>query len=977
MAHWQEVGRYPFPEYNGEGRWYRHRTSGCEIFHLYNKNPENLFAFCFVTPPPNSTGVSHILEHTVLCGSRNFPLADPFLHLLKGSVHSFLNAITFPDRTIYPAASALPKDLFNIMQVYGDAVFAPLLREQMFEQEGHRLLVDKQGALSIGGVVYNEMRGISITHEYVESEWVIRGLLSDTPYRHASGGDPIDIPSLTYEQFVSFYRQHYHPSVGRIFLYGNIPSRRYLQFLHKHFLQGVTPSEEPRLEIASQPRWKSPRSLIRSYPQGTQQSHKNQSSLSLCWLLEEAKSSFDILCVEMLSALLIDTPATPLYRAIIESHLGEDISASSGAECELQELIFVVGVRGSSGERWQQFEELVLSTLKKIVKEGIDPELMEGALVQLDISQREIRALEGLRLLRRVISGWIYRSAPQNTLSAVTAITKLRVRLTQNNRFFESLIQKWLLDNPHRLSLTVQPDPQQAAREEQEYQKELRSRRKSLKSADIEALRHKERTHSAMVAQPAGPEDVAIIPHLKVSDMPRKPRQLHYQRQSRSGVGATPTTLLRLERHTNGIIYSYLTFDIGGVAPAALQQLPILCNLLSEGGLRDMGYDLLVRAIAKVGAIDAAVRFENLIEDPQQLNCRLVLRLKALESTFPRALELLEKMLLEVDFSHSERLAQLVRERTNELRASLVPAAHSFALSSAVAPLARSGWIREQWRGIAQLSFLLETTPATLIEQLQKLYQGIVRGGIRELLYCGAAQYAAPLLEVGAQLEDKLTAQFGAPSASNRLDHPTPSVPRHSSYIIPSGGNYAALGLPATPCSTTNIAHFTAEMVLSRLLSTGVLWEEIRMKGGAYGAGASHASNEGAFCFFSYRDPHVRETYERFQKILKQAAAQPYPQREVNRTIVTLSGRECEPLTPAQEASGVLDRALSGMNNELRLAFHQALLKCRATDLQAAARRLCRALEQATLSVVGEESAIQAAQQQWPQLGEQVTRLPL
>ena len=967
------VGQYPFPEYNGEGRWYRHRVSGCEVFHLYNTNPENLFAFCFVTPPPNSTGVSHILEHTVLCGSRNFPLADPFLHLLKGSVHSFLNAITFPDRTIYPAASALPKDLFNIMRVYGDAVFAPLLREQMFEQEGHRLLVDEQEMLSIGGVVYNEMRGISVTHEYVESEWVIRGLLSDTPYRYASGGDPAEISSLTYKQFVEFYRQHYHPSVSRIFLYGNIPARRYLQFLHKYFLHKVTPREAPPLQIAIQQRWKSPRSLTHSYPQGAQQAHKNQSSLSLCWLLQEVRDGFDILCVEALSALLIDTPATPLYRAIIESQLGEDISANSGAECELKELIFVVGVRGSSAKRQHQFEELVLATLKKIVEEGIDPELMEGVLVQLDISQREIRALEGLRLLRRAISGWIYCGAPQATLSAVAAMTKLRVRLTQNRRFFESLIQKWLLDNPHRLSLVVQPDPRQAAREEQEYQKQLHALRKGLKRADLQTLRHKEQAHSAMVAQRERPEEVAIIPHLEVGDMPRKPRLLHYQRQQHAG---GRTTRLTLERHTNGIIYSYLTFDIGRVAPAALQQLPILCSLLSEGGLSDMGYDLLARAIAKVGAIDAAVRFENSVEGPQQLNSRLVVRLKALESTFPQALELLERMLLQVDFSRSERLAQLVRERTNELRANLVPAAHTFALSSAVAPLARSGWIREQWRGISQLSFLLEAAPATLIDQLQGLYHNIVGGGIRELLYCGAAQPAARLSEAGAQLEARLTQQFGTSPASNKGNR-IPSIPRHNSYIIPSGGNYAALGLPATPFSTTTIEHFTAEMVLSRLLSTGALWEEIRMKGGAYGAGASHANSEGVFCFFSYRDPHVHETYERFQAILQRVSAEPYSQQEVNRTIVTLSGRECEPFTPAQEASNVLDRALSGMNNELRIALHQTLLKCQASDLQAAAVRLCDNLAQATLSVVGEEATIQAAQEQWPQLGERVVQLPL
>ena len=979
MAKYKLIHQQELPEYNGVARFYRHLASGCEVFHLYNNNPENLFGFCFVTPPPDSTGVSHILEHTVLCGSRHFPLADPFLHLLKGSVHSFLNAITFPDRTIYPAASPLAKDLFNIMRVYGDAVFAPLLREQMFEQEGHRLLVDDENNLSIGGVVYNEMRGISVTHEYVESEWSIRGLLPDTPYQYASGGDPATIPALTYQQFLAFYRQHYHPTVARIFLYGNIPTQRYLKFLHRTFLTRAKATPSSSSSIIAQKRWERPRSLTRSYPQGGQQAGKNQSSLSLCWLLPEVRNSFDILCAEALSALLIDTPATPLYKAITESQLGEDVSSNSGAECELKELVFVVGVRGSAPEREKQFETLVLTTLKKIVKEGIDPKMAESVLVQLDISQREIRSLEGLRLLRRALPGWIYRGNPHSTLSAVEAMTTLRIRLAQDERFFESRIQKWLIDNPHRLSLVVKPDPQQAEQEQQKYCEALDARRAQMSTQVLNELKKRAQAHAQAVTQTDRPEDIARIPHLKVRDMPRRPRQLHWHTQELSRPKRfAPLVISTLDRHTNGITYCYLTFDIRGISTSYLCYLPILCTLMTEGGLKDMDYDTLSRDIARVGSIGATVRFEHSVNDPRQLSTRLVIRLKALDSTVARGFKLLEKILTGINFEQSDRLAQLIRERINELRASLIPAAHRFASSAAIAPLSYSGWIQEQWRGISQLSFLLETRPPQeFIAKLQELYCMIVCGGVREAVFCGEKIDAEFPSRTVQQLNQQLAQQFGTVADAYGQDTREANSARHHAYIIPSGGNYVAWALPATPFSATTVKNVIAETVLSRLLSTSVLWEEIRMKGGAYGAGANYASNEGVICLFSYRDPHVQETYDSFHAILKQAAAQPFPQHEVDRAIVTMSGKECESLTPAEEAYQVLDRMLSGMSNELRTQLHQALLKSQAADLQAAAHRLVQASGKAVFSVVGEEPTIQAAQSHWPQLKENVDRLPL
>ena len=982
MSHYRLISRHDLPEYNGSGLLYRHLTTGCQVYHIRNADPENLFAFCFVTPPPNSTGVSHILEHTVLCGSHRFRLADPFLHLLKGSVQSFLNAITFPDRTIYPAASPLPKDLFNIMRVYGDAVFAPLLRKEMFEQEGHRLLVAENDELSIGGVVYNEMRGISVTQDYIEGEALIREMLPDTPYQYASGGDPAAIPDLTYKDFISFYRRHYHPSVSRIFLYGNIPTRRYLTFLHRTFLREVATSAHPIPELPTQRRWTAPRSITRTYPQSSEQARKNHSSISICWLLGEITTSFDILCAEALSALLIEGPATPLYKALIDSHLGEDISANSGAECELKELLFTVGIRGSAPEREQQFTDVVRTTLQKIVTEGIDPELIEGVMVQMDISQREIRSLQGLRLLRRAVPGWIYTGRPDSTVSAVEAITKLRVRIAQDNRFFETCIQKWLLDNPHRLTVVVKPDSEHHTREEHTYKRAMAARRAQLSAEELKVLKEREAKHTRMVEQRDRDQDIAALPHLEVRDMPSKPRLLRWHSQwLEGGIGAQPIQYVPLHSHTNGIAYWYLSWDISAVPPRLLKYLPLLCSLLTEGGLVDLSYDALARAVARVGSIGATLRYEHSVTDPTLLSVRLVVRLKALDTTLNRALELFQEILTRTDFTQSDRVEQLIRERSNEMRSSLVPAAHRFASSSAVASLARSGWIHEQWQGVSQLMFLLEErSAATIISELQKLYIGIVGSGVRESLFCGSKEHAATVRDTTLQVETHVQRRFkeSAPASTDEgRDLETPHSPRNTSFIIPTGGNYAAFALPATPFSVDTTERYVSETVLCRLLSTSVLWEQIRMKGGAYGAGASHTNSEGVVCLFSYRDPRVRETYDAFRSILADAAAHPFPQSEIDRVIVTMSGKECEPLTPAEESSAILGRILSGLDNPLRAALHTILLKCKSTHVQAAAARLSDAVEHAALSVVGEESTIHEATKSWPQLGERVAQLPL
>ncbi|HUX21324.1 MAG TPA: insulinase family protein, partial [Spirochaetia bacterium] len=369
MSNFTIISKTAVPEYKAVGVYLRHR-SGCLLYHLLNEDTENLFAFAFRTPPANSRGAAHIIEHSVLSGSKRFPLKDPFVALMKGSVNTFLNAMTYPDKTIYPASSTVEKDYFNLMQVYGDACFFPLLREEIFHQEGRRYEVTPEGKLQLVGVVYNEMLGNYGDIDSIVGEWSYRSLFPDSPYRFDSGGEPESIPDLTYQEFKQFHESYYHPSNCLIFLYGNIPTERQLEFIETNFLSSFEP-RETKLTIQNQPRWSAPRSMKVSAPASDSEEGAAKSSITVNWLTCEVTDPKAVLSMEILTEMLLGNAGAPLQKAVVESRIGEDLSPQSGLETDVKELVFTVGVRGTSPERRQDFERLLEEQIGQLVANGI------------------------------------------------------------------------------------------------------------------------------------------------------------------------------------------------------------------------------------------------------------------------------------------------------------------------------------------------------------------------------------------------------------------------------------------------------------------------------------------------------------------------------------------------------------------------------------------------------------------------------
>ncbi|MDR0730741.1 MAG: insulinase family protein, partial [Treponema sp.] len=553
-------------ELEARGIWARH-PSGVQVFHVLNDDHENLFAFAFATAVKNSTGVAHILEHSVLCGSRRYPCKDAFPLLEQGSLQTYLNAWTFSDKTVYPSSSVNRQDYFNLMAVYGDSVFQPLLSEFTFMQEGHRLTLSGAGAeekLSITGVVYNEMKGAYSSLDTYPALWSIKSLCPGTVYACDSGGDPECIPSLSWEDLRNFHAQRYSPANCRIFLAGNIPTEEQLDFINERFLAGL-PRGRAAEPIPLAERWDKPRSIVVPCPMGS----NNKATVFISWLCSDVTNHPQTIALAALAEALLGHDGSPLTRTLVESGLGEDLCPISGMDNELRETIFAAGLRGVEPENAPRVEALILEKLEQIAAEGFPPEEIEAALLSMEFSQLEIRRSGGpfsLIWLRRSLRGWLHGAAPWDTLLFMPAFQELKAHLAAEPRYLESLIRTCLLNNPHRILVTVKPQEDFREKQEQRLEEELAKKEAALSGEARRTIREKEAALDAHQSREEDPAVLASLPHLSRADLALEietaPHHLHE-------AGGTP--VLTHDLFTNGITYVDLAIPVDILDPADYQ----------------------------------------------------------------------------------------------------------------------------------------------------------------------------------------------------------------------------------------------------------------------------------------------------------------------------------------------------------------------------------------------------------------------
>jgi Zn-dependent M16 (insulinase) family peptidase len=970
----------------------RHRDSGCEIIHLASSDQENLFAFCFTTPPRDDTGVSHIIEHSVLSGSDRFHVKEPFSALMKGSMHTFLNALTYPDRTVYPAASCNRADFFNMLTVYGDAVFRPLLRKETFMQEAWRLEEagedGAEGRMRFAGIVYNEMKGANSSPDSIVSEWTSRSLFPDTPYAHDSGGDPAAIPGLTLEAARRFHARYYHPSNCRIFLYGDIPLAEILEFLEENFLSGCSAIDTDAV-IPLQKRWEVPRRLQKTFPVKKDTPLAGRSSVTLSWVLPPVTDPVEIVTHEVLSEILVESAGSPLRKALVDSGLGEDLSPVSGLETDLKQMIFAVGLRGTEPDRERSIEALVLDTLAGLSRDGLDPLLVQSMMNRVEFRHREIRgggSPYALRLMGRTLRGWVHGANPFDSLEFAGPMDVLKKRLAAEARYLEGCLERNFVSNPHRLTLVVSPDPGQEERDAAAETARVEAVLGRMTAAQKEAAVRDARSFKKYQLAPDSAEDLARIPSLRRSDIPPNVERIPHQ-DTRTPAGV-PLALHDI--FTNEIVYLDFAFPTNGLSGELALLLPLFGRAICGMGLPDARYDEVALELFRLtGGFSASLDAGGIAGRPEGFAQFMFFRTRCLRHNLPGAVDLVARLFASADFQDLPRLRDILLEMRNDMKSALIPGGHQFAMLRAAAMISTSVAKEEEWRGITQLLFL-DKLARNIDAELPRIAGSLemIRSELlaRSLLIANAtagsecsAEITAAVDSLAGRLQSRTPHATGkedaatrAPAESGRSTAEQPEA-RGESLVASASVGYVARAVPGFRFEHPLNGPVA---VLGHLLSTGYLWEKVRMAGGAYGAFSYPRNMDGLFLLGSYRDPKISDTIRAFDEGLKLMESGPLDPAEVDKAVIGTIGREDRPIDPGEKGFVCLQRKLHGITDEARQARRASLLGVQRQGISETAHELILSSSRGFTAVIANRRSLEDAASQVPELRGRVTDLP-
>ncbi len=914
------------PEINSKAILYRHVKTGAQLLSLINDDENKVFGIAFVTPPSDSTGLPHILEHSVLCGSRKYPVKEPFIELAKGSLNTFLNAMTYPDRTIYPVASQNVKDLYNLIDVYLDAVFYPRITRWTLMQEGwHYELEAPDQPLRYKGVVFNEMKGAYSSPDQVLGRTIQHTLLPDTVYGFDSGGDPEAIPNLTYEQFKQFHETYYHPSNARIVFYGNDDPEERLRYLDSWL--SAFDRREIHVDIPLQPRWDAPRRIIEFYDASEEE--KPRGMVSINWLLTDEDDPELNLALHILSHILVGTPASPLRKALIDSGLGENLT-SSGFDDELRQSIFSVGLKGMNPDDADKLEQLVFDTLRELAERGIDPDQIEASINTLEFRLRENNFgsfPRGIVFMTEALRTWIYGGDPIAALSFEQPLAAIKARLANNEPLFSNLIRRYLIDNPHRTTVILKPDPHLRERLEEKERARLDQARAQMSQDDLLRIAEETKTLEAMQLAPDPPEALATIPTLKLEDLDKQNKLIPIEVQAMAGGDAT---LLYHDLFTSGVVYLDLAFDMRAIPPEDVPYVALMGRALLQMGTEKEDFVKLLQRIGrKTGGISASP-FSTLTREQRALVRRFFLRAKSTTTQFEDLLDILRDVLGHARLDNRERFKQIVLENKASLESSLVPGGHAFVNTRLRAAFSPSEWAAEQMSGISQLYFL-----RALAERIERDWPGVLERlvAIRDRLVSRQGLVVNVTVDAArwAQLQPKLEAfvcELPARSTTP-AEWPTGATNSHEGLAIPAQVNYVGKG-----ADVYALGHQLsgAWLPVQNYLRTSYLWERVRMQGGAYGSFCGLDLHTGAFTFVSYRDPNLLDTLQVYDDAAAFLRQHPPSQDEVTRTIIGVIGEMDDYMLPDAKGFVSMVRYLAGDTDEARQQLRDEVLSTTPQD---------------------------------------------
>ena len=928
----------------------KHKKTNARYFHISNSDNENTFSVAFKTVPFDDTGVAHILEHTALCGSAKYPVRDPFFSMIRRSMKSFMNAFTASDWTMYPFATQNRKDYYNLMDVYLDAAFFPNLSELSFKQEGHRLEFDASGQLDFKGVVYNEMKGAMSSPSQVMGRGLMNALYPTTTYHFNSGGDPEKIPELTYDAFKSFHQRYYHPSNSFIYSYGNFPLKDHLAHINDKVLSRFS-AIDPKTEVPTEKRWDTPRETRIFYPLSAHEDPEKKGQVSLAWILAGIEDAYMVLCFSLLEQILVGNSASPLRKALIESGLGTALSDGTGYDSELRDTMFACGLKDVRIQDADAIEKIIFDVFHDLIKNGIDKELIDTAIHQMEFHRKEVTNTPypyGIKLLLYSSGPWFHTSDPVRPLRIEKDLAQLRADLNAGP-FLESLIEKYFIQNTHRLRFILEPDQSMQQKEEQKIRALLQEKEQTLSETDIATI--KKDTKLLMDLQNA-PEDLSCLPTLTINDI-----NPDIETVSESP-GRSATNVTYYEQPTRGIVYFGSTQEINALPEKYIMYVPLFCFVFSRIGTKDYDYTELARLIDRyTGRLGASSIIRNPIIENRSPFSVFNLNAKCLKRNISPMFDILNSLYFRSDFSNTKRLKHLLLEFKSAFESSVVSNGHQFAVGVASRKFSPSRMLDESWHGLSQLKFLKKITKDLSDKKLESLSQDLSE--MARLMFSKDQMCLSIIGESDAldktdlpvkNFQIQLPDQGMPESLISQLSFSPTQTPRLEAWTTASSVSFVAQTF-----SCVKRIHPDAPIVavISKLLRSLYLHKEIREKGGAYGAFATADLEDGLFHLISYRDPHIRQTLKTYANVSDYLCNGDYNDNDINEAILQLCSDIDRPDTPAAKARKDFWRKLTGLTDEIRKTFKENILSVTRSQVIDVAQKYFQNLhENGTVGVV-------------------------
>ncbi|MCD7750567.1 MAG: insulinase family protein [Lachnospiraceae bacterium] len=932
----------------------RHIKTGARIAAVLNEDDNKVFYIGFRTPPADSTGVPHILEHSVLCGSKEFPVKDPFIELAKGSLNTFLNAMTYSDRTLYPIASCNDKDFQNLMHIYLDAVFFPNIyrEENIFLQEGwHYEMESPDAPLTVNGVVYNEMKGAFSSADDVFAREIMNSLYPDTCYGLESGGDPECIPDLSYEQFLDFHRTLYHPSNSYIYLYGALDLWEKLLFIHEHYLNQFEYLEMDTAVRLQKP-FAAPVYVQKPYPVMEGEETKEKAYLSYNVSIGTCLDEETATALEILDYALCSSPGAIVRQALVDAGIGQDVYST--VENEILQPYFSIIAKDADESRAAEFEEIITDTLTKAVKEGLDKKTLTAAIHCQEFQYKENdcgRWPKGLIMGLQAMGTWNYSDdAPFQSLELNDIYENLKKKVSEG--YFEQLVETYFLNNPHRSVVVMVPEEGLTAKRDAAFARKLAEKKAALSPEEIQNIIDKEKNLRVYQDREDSDEALATIPLLKVEDL--KKEALRPVNDVRA---CGDIKVLTHPLYTNGIVYLRMSFDAQHVPQELVPYLPILKNVLMMMDTARYSYGDLYNEINLVcGSMEPTVNLYQNSQKEKKIILTFDMKAKALYEDIPDTVELIREVIMDTDFSDLKRLQEILLETKSEAASGLMQAGNQVAATRAMSYFSKTAAVQEELSGLESYRFLSSLTQRDLKGQeetarsLQKLCEILFR---KENLMVDITAEESGIACVMKEIEGFASHLFTTQVESGTYE---PTVSKKQEGFMTSGqvqyvcraGNFKKNGLKYTG----------ALRVLKTMLSYAYLWTQVRVKGGAYGCMLRFGLNGDSY-FVSYRDPHLKRTVEVYENAAEAIANLELDERTMTQYIIGAVSELDTPLTPQGLGNMSLSAYMNGKSYEKMQEERDELLSCTPDVLRGLSAYVEAFMEDGALCVVGNAEKIQ------------------